>query len=37
MGKNYKMWNEGESVRIIRSHGDDLLKVGTIQEVRCSF
>ena len=31
------MWNEGERVRIIRSHGDDLYKEGTIQEVRCSF
>lgn len=37
MGKNYKMWNEGERVRIIRSHGDDLYKEGIIQEVRCSF
>lgn len=31
------MWNEGERVRIICSHGDDLYKEGTIQEVRCSF
>ena len=37
MGKNYKLWNIGDKVRIVRSHGDDLYKTGTITEVRCSF
>ena len=37
MGKNYKLWNPGDRVRIIRTHSDDLYKTGTIKEVRCSF
>ena len=37
MGKNYKLWNVGDRVRIIRTHGDDLYKTGTVKEVRCSF
>ena len=37
MGKNYKLWNVGDRVRIIRTHGDDLYKTGTVKEVRWSF
>ena len=37
MGKNYKLWNVGDIVRIVRTHGDDLYKTGTVKEVRCSF
>lgn len=35
--KNYKLWNEGDRVRITRTHGEDLDKEGVITEVRCSF
>ena len=37
MGKNYKLWNVGDRVRIVRTHGDDLYKTGTVKEVSCSF
>ena len=37
MGKNYKLWNVGDRVKIIRSHSDDLGKEGIIVEVRPSF
>ena len=37
MGKNYKLWNTDELVKIIFSHSDDLGKVGIIREVRPSF
>lgn len=37
MGKNYKLWNIGDRARIIRTHGDDLYKTGTVTEVRPSF
>lgn len=37
MGKNYKLWNVGEKVKIIHSHSDDLGKEGIIIEVRPSF
>ena len=35
--KNYKLFNIGDKVKIIRSHSDDINKVGTIVEVRPSF
>lgn len=35
--KYRNLYKEGDQVEIIRTHGDDLGKIGTITEVRCSF
>lgn len=35
--KNYKLYNKGDKVIITHSHSDDVGKIGTIVEVRCSF
>lgn len=37
MGKNYKLYNIGDKVKITFSHSDDLNMVGTLVEVRPSF
>lgn len=37
MGKNYKLFNVGDKVKITFSHSDDLNMVGTLVEVRPSF
>jgi hypothetical protein len=35
--KNYLKFSKGDRVKIIRTHSDDLNKLGTIVEVRPSF
>lgn len=35
--KNYKLWKVGDMCKIVRTHGDDLRKIGKIVEVRPSF
>lgn len=35
--KNYMKYKEGDVVKIIHSHSDDIGKTGIIREVRCSF
>lgn len=35
--KNYKLFNVGDKVRIVRTHGNDLNKEGIIETVRPSF
>lgn len=35
--KNYKLWNVGDMCKIVRTHGDDLGKIGIVREVRPSF
>lgn len=35
--KNYKLWKVGDMCKIVRTHGDDLGKIGKVVEVRPSF
>lgn len=35
--RNYQKYKEGDVVKIIHSHSDDIGKTGVIREVRCSF
>lgn len=35
--KNRDNFNVGDKVIIVRTHGDDLNKIGTIVDIRCSF
>ena len=35
--KNYKLFNVGDYVKIVRTHGNDLNKIGIIETVRHSF
>lgn len=35
--KNYKLFNIGDKVKIVRSHSNDVGQIGTIIEVRPSY
>ena len=35
--KNYKLFNIGDKVKIVRSHSNDIGQIGTITEVRPSY